>query len=169
MLQITCLHRNNRNLFKTLPKIYASYRQQTVLNHGGKKYPLFVFRRELQRVLRRTDECVWTSNPRCFAVLHTEDRVLGFADIRTVSTDIPAIPFVYGTVEDFCIAPNERNKGYGRILYEKVESIFRKNGTKTVLMTPDPVSGTQFWQKMGYENMGFCLPETESFVYKKDL
>ncbi|MBQ6862834.1 MAG: GNAT family N-acetyltransferase [Clostridia bacterium] len=169
MPQFTCLHRKNRKQFRQLPALYAAYRQQTILNHGGKKHRLSVFRRELQRVLRKTDECVWSGNPRCFVVLHEGDTVLGFADIRTVSTDIPDVQFAYGTVEDFFVVEQERKKGYGRLLYERVERVFRENNTKTVLLTPDPVSGVQFWEKMGYESMHFCIPDTESTFYKKEI
>lgn len=169
MPQFTCLHRNNTDLFRQLPLLYAAYRQQTVMNHGGKKHSLFVFRRELKRVLRKTDECVWSNNPRCFLVMHEQEKVLGFADLRTVSTDLPDISFAYGTVEDFFIVEEQRRKGYGRMLYARAEKIFRENGTKTVLLTPDPVNGVQFWEKMGYESMHFCLPDTDSTVYKKEL
>lgn len=169
MPEFTYLYRKNRRTFRALPALYAAYRAQTVCNHGGEKYPLRVFRRELKRVLRRTDECVWSNNPRAFIVLHEGKTVLGFADIRTVSTDMIPTGFAYGTVEDFCIAENERGKGYGRMLYERVEKVMCENGTKTVLLTPDPKTGTAFWQKMGYAPTEDCVPDTDSRIWRKDL
>jgi GNAT superfamily N-acetyltransferase len=169
MPQFTFLHRKNRRLFKELPAVYAQYRQQTVCNHTGEAMPLRVFRRELKRVLRKTDECVWSQNPRAFLVLHEEKKVLGFADIRTVSTDLIETDFAYGTVEDFCIAEAERGKGYGKRLYERTEKVLRDNGTKTVLLTPDPKTGTAFWSKMGYVQTEMTVPGTQSKIYRKDI
>ena len=169
MVSFTFLHRRNRKAFRDLPDLYAAYRQQTICNHGGKKHSLFVFRNELRRVLKRTDECVWSSNPRCFIVLHEDSRIIGFCDLRTKSSDLAERAEPYGTVEDFYIAEDQRKKGYGRMLYDRAEKVFRENGTKTVLITPDPVSGTAFWSKMGYADTGDCVPDTDSRIYEKNL
>lgn len=169
MPEFTFLHRKNRRQFKALIPLYAAYRQQTICNHGGDKLPLRVFRRELMRVLRKTDECVWSNNPRAFLVLHEGQDVLGFADIRTVSVDLVESRDPYGTVEDFCIKEAVHGKGYGRMLYERTEKIFRDNATKTVLLTPDPVTGTQFWSKMGYTETEQTVPGTKSKIYRKDF
>lgn len=169
MPEFTYLYRKNRRRFRTLPAMYAAYRRQTVINHGGDEYPLRVFRRELMRVLRRTDECVWSNNPRAFIVLHEGKTVLGFADIRTVSKDLLQTDFPYGTVEDFCVAETERGKSYGRKLYERVEKVMRENGTKTVLLTPDPKTGNAFWEKMGYTPTEDFIPDTHSRIWRKDL
>lgn len=169
MHEFTYLYRKNRRRFTQLKPLYAAYRRQTVINHGGEDLPERVFKRELGRVLRHTDECIWSNNPRCFIVLHEEDTVIGFADIRAVSKDLLETDYPYGTVEDFCIAEEYRNKGYGRILYDRVETVLRKNGTKTVLLTPDPKTGVGFWKKMGFISTGEVLPDTESFVYRKEI
>ena len=169
MHEFTYLYRKNRRQFKQLKPIYAAYRRQTVINHGGEELPLRVFKSELRRVLWHTDECIWSNNPRCFIVMHEGDTVIGFADIRAVSTDLLETDYPYGTVEDFCIAEEFRNKGYGRILFEKVENVLRKNGTKTILMTPDPKTGVGFWEKMGFINTNEVLPDTESTVYRKEI
>ncbi|MBR2413965.1 MAG: GNAT family N-acetyltransferase [Clostridia bacterium] len=169
MHEFTYLYRKNRRQFKQLKPLYADYRRQTVINHGGDDLPERVFRRELGRVLRHTDECIWSNNPRCFIVLHEGDTVIGFADIRAVSTDLLETDYPYGTVEDFCIAEEYRNKGYGRILYDRVETVLRKNGTKTILMTPDPKTGVAFWEKMGFASTDAFIPDTKSVVYRKDI
>ena len=169
MSDFTYLYRKNRRRFKQLKPLYAAYRRQTVSNHGGEDLPERVFKRELGRVLRHTDELIWSNNPRCFIVLHEGNTVIGFADIRAVSTDLLETDYPYGTVEDFCIAEEYRNKGYGRILYDRVETVLRKNGTKTVLLTPDPKTGVGFWEKMGFINTNEVLPDTESTVYRKEI
>lgn len=169
MHEFTYLYRKNKRRFKQLKPLYAAYRRQTVINHGGEELSLGVFKRELMRVLHHTDECIWSNNPRCFIVLHEGDTVIGFADIRAVSKDLIETDYPYGTVEDFCIAEEYRNKGYGRILYDRVENVLRKNGTKTVLMTPDPKTGVAFWEKMGFASTDAFIPDTKSVVYKKDI
>ncbi len=169
MHEFTYLYRKNKRRFKQLKPFYAAYRRQTVINHDGEELSLGVFKRELMRVLHHTDECIWSNNPRCFIVLHEGKTVIGFADIRAVSTDLLETDYTYGTVEDFCIAEEFRNKGYGRILFEKVENVLRKNGTKTILMTPDPKTGVAFWKKMGFASTGEVIPDTKSVVYRKDI
>ena len=168
-MEFTYLYRKNRRRFKELKPLYAAYRQQTICNHGGDELPLRVFKSELRRVLWHTDECIWSNNPRCFVVLHKGKTVIGFADIRAVSKDLLDTDYPYGSVEDFCIVEAYRGKGYGKLLYERVETVLRKNGTKTILLTPDPKTGVGFWTKMGFESTGEPLPDTNSIVYKKEI
>ena len=49
------------------------------------------------------------------------------------------------------------------------EKIFDKNGTNTVLLSPDPVSGIDFWKAMGYYDTGIHQSWGRHLVYVKHL
>ena len=109
------------------------------------------------------------SNSDCFIVMKSDKKLIGFASISTSSTDVIDIPYTYGTIKDFYISPNHRRKGYGRILNDYIENIFKDNKTNTVLLSPDPVSGVDFWKAMGYCDTGIHQGWGRHLVYVKHL
>lgn len=157
--------KNNINQYKNLRKIFAKYKIQTLRNHGeapgGKKmfYNLF------DGIISRASE----SDSDYFVVMQLGKEIIGFASISTVASDIVSIPYSYGTVNDFYISPKHRRKGYGRILNNYIEKIFRDNGTSTVLLYPAPVFGIPFWRAVGYRNTGINQGWGHYLVYRKHL
>ena len=101
--------------------------------------------------------------------MESANELMGFASISTSSADVIDIPYSYGTVKDFYISPNHRRKGYGRILNHHIEKIFDENGTNTVLLSPDPLSGIDFWKAMGYSDTGIHQGWGRHLVYVKHL
>ena len=91
------------------------------------------------------------------------------ASISTSSTYVVDIQYPYGEAKDFYISPQYRRKGYGRILNNYIENIFKDNKTNTVLLSPDPVSGIDFWKAMGYSDTGIHQGWGRHFVYIKHI
>ncbi len=160
-----CITKENTNQYKNLCKIFAEYKIHTLRNHGetpgGKKmfYNLF------NGIISRVSE----SDSDYFVVMQAGKESIGFASISTVASDIISIPYSYGTINDFYISPKHRRKGYGRILNDYIEKIFRDNGTTIILLYPDPVNGTPFWTAVGYRNTGINQGWGHYLVYCKHL
>ena len=161
----TTITRDNISQYKNLCKIFAVYKIHTLRNHGetpgGKKmfYNLF------NGIISRVSE----SDSDYFVVLQAGKEIIGFASISTLASDIISISYNYGTVNDFYISPKHRRKGYGRILNDYIEKIFRDNGTAIVLLYPDPVNGIPFWTAVGYRNTGINQGWGHYLVYCKHL
>ncbi|MBE6782778.1 MAG: GNAT family N-acetyltransferase [Ruminococcaceae bacterium] len=98
-----------------------------------------------------------------------KNNIIGFTSISLKSKDVVDIPYDYGKVKDFYIAPKYRRKGFGRILNNYIEDVFIKNKTNVVLLSPDPVSGIDFWKAMGYNDTGIHKGWGKHFVYIKHL
>lgn len=163
--KFTCITKENITQYKKLRKIFVKYKRQALRNHGetpgGKKmfYNLF------DNLISRASD----SASGYFIVMCSDKEIIGFASISTVATDIVNIPYSYGTVNDFYISPKHRRKGYGRILNDYIEGIFMNNGTSTVLLYPDPVTGMYFWKAMKYHNTGINQGFGHYLVYCKHL
>lgn len=155
----------NINNYKILKKTYAKYKTKTLRNHGetpcGKKtfYNLF------DSIVSSACE----NKTKHFIVMESDKDLIGFALIETASTDVVDIPYRYGEINDFYISPRYRRKGYGRILNSHIESIFKSDGVNTVLLSPDPVSGIDFWKAMGYCDTGLHQGWGRHLVYIKHL
>ena len=161
----TNITKDNANQYKKLRKVFARYKIQTLRNHGeapgGKK----MFYKIFDNIISRASD----SNTNSFIVMMSGKETIGFASVSMTATDIVDIPFNYGTVNNFYISPKHRRKGYGRILNNNIEKIFRDNNTSTVLLYPDPVNGIPFWKAVGYQNTGINQGWGHYLVYSKHL
>lgn len=161
----TNITKENVSQYKNLRKIFIKYKIQTLRNHGetpgGKKmfYNLF------DNIITKAAN----SDTDSFIVMMSGKEIIGFASVSMMATDIIDIPFSYGTVNDFYISPKHRRKGYGRILNNYIEKIFRDNGTATILLYPDPVCGIPFWKAVGYRDTGINQGWGHYLVYCKHL
>ena len=157
--------KENISNHKNLRKIFVKYKIKSLRNHeetpGSKKmfYELF------DSIVLKSS----FSNSDYFIVMKSANEFIGFASISTSSTDVINIPYSYGAVKDFYISPKRRRIGYGRNLNNYIENIFKVNGTNTVLLSPDPVSGIDFWKAMGYCDTGIHQGWGRHFVYIKHI
>lgn len=159
------LSKENCTNYKNVRKIFAKYKKQTLRNHGETPGGRKMFFNLFDSIIASPSE----DKTKHFIVMQAGKELLGFALIDTVDNAIVDIPFSYGSVHDFYISPKHRRKGYGSILNRHIESIFKENGTNTVLLYPDPVSGIDFWRAMGYCNTGIHQGWGRFLVYRKHL
>ena len=164
-LTFTNITKENICNYKELRKIYAKYKIKSLRNHGEMPGNKKMFYELFDSIISNSS----FSNSDYFIVMEYDKELIGFASISTSSTDVVDIPYPYGEVKDFYISLKHRRKGYGRILNHHIEKIFDKNGTNTVLLSPDPVSGIDFWKAMGYCDTGIHQGWGRHFVYIKHL
>lgn len=161
----TNITKDNTNQYKKLHKIFAKYKKQTLCNHGENPCGKKMFYKLFDNIISRASD----SNTNNFIVMMSDKEIIGFASISTVASDIVSIPYNYGMVNDFYISQKHRRKGYGRILNDYIEKIFRDNGTSTILLYPDPVCGIPFWKAVGYRDTGINQGWGHYLVYCKHL
>ncbi len=75
----------------------------------------------------------------------------------------------WGYIMEFYILPEYRRKGYGRLMYARLENLFRMDGITQVYLTSDPIAGKPFWEAMGFINSGEISAENNLSVYEKDI
>lgn len=151
--------------YKKLRKIYAKYKVKSLRNQGEMPGNKKMFYELFDSIISNSS----FSNSDYFIVMESAKELLGFVSISTSSTDVVDIPYPYGEVKDFYISPKHRRKGYGRILNHHIEKIFDENGTNTVLLSPDPISGIDFWKAVGYCDTGIHQAWGRHFVYIKHI
>lgn len=151
--------------YRKLRKIYATYKINTLRNHGETPCRKKIFYNLFDNIISNSSD----GDSDHFIVMMSGKEILGFASISTSSEDFFDIPYKYGSINDFYISPKHRRKGFGRSLNEYIESIFKNKGTGTVMLFPDPVNGIPFWQSMEYHDTGFHQGWGHYFVYCKHL
>lgn len=164
-LTFTNITKENISSYKKLRQIFVKYKMQTLRNHGEMPGNKKMFYELFDSIISNSS----LSNFDYFIVMESAKELIGFASISTSSTYVLDIPYPYGEVKDFYISPKHRRKGYGRILNHHIEKIFDENGTNTVLLSPDPVSGIDFWKAMGYCDTGIHQGWGRHFVYIKHI
>ena len=75
----------------------------------------------------------------------------------------------YGYIMEFYVRPPCRRKGHGRAMFDRLERLFRTDGAGMMYLTPDPVTGKQFWETMGFANTGEKSPENQLYIYEKPI
>ncbi len=161
----TSITNENIRQYKRLRKIYAKYKIQALRNHGETPGNKKMFYELFDSIIANASG----SKSDYFIVMQSGNELIGFASIATSSTDIIDIPYSYGTIKDFYVSSKHRRKGFGRILNDYIENIFKDSKTNTVLLSPDPVSGIGFWKAMGYCNTGIHQGWGRHLVYVKHL
>lgn len=164
-LTFTNITKENISSYKKLRQIFVKYKMQTLRNHGEMPGNKKMFYELFDSIISNSS----LSNFDYFIVMESAKELIGFASISTSSTYVVDIPYPYGEVKDFYISPKHRRKGYGRILNHHIEKIFDENGTNTVLLSPDPVSGIDFWKAMGYCDTGIHQGWGRHFIYIKHI
>lgn len=164
-LTFTCITKENIRNYKNLRKIFAKYKIKTLRNHGESPGNKKMFYNLFDNIIEKAT----TDSTRHFIVIQSKNELIGFASIETTAADIVDIPYNYGSVHDFYISPKYRRKGFGRILNDYIENIFKSNKTGSVLLFPDPVSGIDFWKAMGYCDTGIHQGWGHFLVFIKHL
>lgn len=161
----TNITKENVSSYKKLRKIYTKYKIKSLRNHGESPGNKKMFYELFDSIISNASD----SNSDFFVVMKAEKELIGFASISTSSTDVIDIPYSCGTVKDFYIYSKHRRKGYGRILNDYIENIFKNSKTNTVLLSPDPVSGIDFWKAMGFCDTGIHQGWGRHLIYIKHL
>lgn len=164
-IKFTHVTAENINQFKKIRKIYANYKIQTLRNHGETPGNKKMFCNLFDGIISRASD----SDLDYFIVMQSSKEIVGFAYISISGADVVKIQYDYGSVNDFYISQKYRRKGFGRVLNDYIENIFRTNKTETVLLSPDPVFGIPFWKAMDYCDTGIHNGWGHFFVYIKHL
>lgn len=75
----------------------------------------------------------------------------------------------YGYIMEFFVLPEYRRLGYGRAMFERLQTLFQTDGADKLYLTTDSVSGEQFWQAMGFTPTGEKSPENGDPIYEKEV
>lgn len=70
---------------------------------------------------------------------------------------------------EYYVIPEYRRKGYGKAMFERIESLFRSHGVQRMYLTADPVTGKPFWEALGFQRTGETSPENGLYIYEKDI
>lgn len=75
----------------------------------------------------------------------------------------------YGYIMEFYVTPAFRRKGYGKAMFQHMESLFYAHGVQRMYLTSDPVTGKPFWKALGFISTGETSPENGLKIYEKDV
>lgn len=75
----------------------------------------------------------------------------------------------YGYIMEYYVIPEFRQKGYGKAIFERIESLFRSHGVQRMYLTADPVTGKPFSEALGFQRTGKTSPENGLDIYEKDI
>ena len=74
----------------------------------------------------------------------------------------------YGYIMEFYIIPENRRRGYGKVMFQRLEQHFFAHGIKRMYLTTG-TSGESFWRAMGFIPTGEVSPENNMQIYEKDV
>ena len=169
--QFTQITNQNVKQFPLIRKLYPDYKIQALQHNGESPYGRKFFHAQFDNVIAQVSEQHGTDS-NIFIAMHIEGELIGFALISTNSDDLSEYignSFHCGSVGEFFIVPKYRRNGYGRILNDHLEKIFTEENVNTVSLTPDPVTGKDFWFAMGYQDTGLNKGLGRPLIFRKHL
>ena len=75
----------------------------------------------------------------------------------------------YGYIMEFYVKPDHRRKGYGKMIFKRLERLFHIDSAEMMYLTADPVTGKPFWEAMGFNNINEKSPENQLYIYEKAI
>ena len=75
----------------------------------------------------------------------------------------------YGYIMEFYVKPEYRRKGYGKMMFRRLERLLRIDGAERMYLTADPVTGKPFWEALGFQNTMEKSPENQLYIYEKEF
>jgi GNAT superfamily N-acetyltransferase len=75
----------------------------------------------------------------------------------------------YGYIMEFYVLPEHRRKGCGKLMFNRLESLFANHNIKRMYLTSDPITGEPFWKSLGFEDTGEISPENNLKIFEKDV
>lgn len=105
-----------------------------------------------------------------FELVYLEKEVIGFA---FYAVDLGGIKGIiepgYGYIMEYYIVPKKRRRGYATMLYQHLVEVLKEHGTKVAYLTPDTISGVDFWSSIGFLDSGKIDPDNKMPIYIKEL
>lgn len=98
-------------------------------------------------------------NENCLFALDLDSKIIGFLTWKNYENR-------YLAIEIMEINPKYRNKGFGKLFYDKVEKHFRSKNFIAIKLFCSPKSSEMFWKKMGFTKFpdrGYSEPELSYF------
>ncbi len=69
-------------------------------------------------------------------------------------------------IEDIRIKENERRKGFGRLLYEKIEAMARNMGVDYIQLDSE-MDAVGFWRRMGFRDLDAVYYQNKTAMIKE--
>lgn len=73
-----------------------------------------------------------------------------------------------GYIMEFYVVPDERRKGYGKQMAQRIEALFAGHGAVRMYLTSSE-TGKAFWHAMGFEPTGRIMPHNGQVILEKAI
>ena len=134
-------------------------------SHHDNYFPPEVQQKWIQSIIDK----LWPAD-RHLELCYDNDTLIGFLYGKVDHEDHRSfIKPGYGYIMEFYVLPEHRRKGYGKMMYLRLENHFRCDGVKNIYLTADPITGKPFWEAVGFTHNGEISPENHLEIYEKEL
>lgn len=107
---------------------------------------------------------------RCLKLFYDDKELIGFLyGVIDKPGDKGYNRVGWGCIMEFYVIPEQRRKGYGRIMYNHLEAFFKAEHVNGIYLTADPVTGKPFWETLGFVSKGEFSPDNGQEIYEKAL
>jgi N-acetylglutamate synthase-like GNAT family acetyltransferase len=70
----------------------------------------------------------------------------------------------HGFIMEFYILPEYRRRGYGKIIYQRIETLFVEHGVEQIYLFSNSFAGMPFFESLGFKNA-----DVKERIYEKAL
>ena len=160
------LQKGNKELLDTAKEVWLLFIHEVNANDGKRQTD-----NDILSGLNKRIHIQGTRKDMHFEIALLDDEVVGISmfaiDLGTIYglLDSPG----YGTVMGFYIKPTHRRKGLGRMFFEHIQDVLKKDGANKMYVCPDSVTGIPFWSAMGFSDSGKFDPDDKKPIYIKDI
>ncbi len=151
----------NRDTFHDLMQAYAKELDE----HQHRNTDPEILKRWTDSIIAKQHD-----STRCLKLCYDNKELIGFLYGRIDRPEDKGCKRVgWGYIMEFYVVPEQRRKGYGKIMYGHLEAFFKAERVNGIYLTVDPVTGKPFWEAMGFSSTGERSPDNGQEIYEKVL
>lgn len=133
--------------------------------HHHRATPHDVINRWIDSILALQDE-----QGRHLELAYNDDTLIGFLYGKIDRPEHKGYTKLgFGYIMEFYVLPQYRRRGYGRLMFKRLEKLLVNDGAKRLYLTADPVTGKPFWESLGFIATGEISPENGQEIYEKTI
>ena len=163
-LKFVQVDKENEHQYDQMVNLMISYNEE-LDSHQNRKTPYDIIQKVTQGMIKMQGPF-----DRHLELCYENDTLIGFFYCKVDHLGHKGfIKPEYGYIMEFYVIPSFRRQGYGKAMFERIESLFRSHAAQRMYLTADPVTGKPFWEALGFANSGEVSPENGLDIYEKGI
>ena len=164
-LKFIQLQKDNEDHYNLFESLMIPYNMELVAHH-----PNSMVNEEFIKKLTLSSLNIQGPADRHLELCFDEDELIGFLYGKVDHEDHKGHKKPgFGYIMEFYVKSEFRRKGYGKIMFERLEKLFLIDGAERMYLNTGTETGVEFWTSLGFKATDEIQPHNNMIIYEKEI